>query len=259
MHRNWLAITYQLPLHQWYRESYSEWTLDYPPFFAYFEWLLSRVAPFFDVQMLDMHNLNYASAQTVYFQRLTVLLSEVLFVYALSRFGERCPAAHVKVYFLNGRQDSRVWCSSNGISEPPCIVDRRSHSLPIQWVPLRNFSGCDPLCTAEEDKSTRRSIICCAFMLQAYFPLHINSLLCIPLKGTRVSTVAVEASSSEFVTSGSGSGGCFWGGICTFHLAWPASRPWTSAVSIFAWIMSRLLGSKCLGALFFSGPWADST
>ncbi len=96
MHRNWLAITYQLPLHQWYRESYSEWTLDYPPFFAYFEWLLSRVAPFFDVQMLDMHNLNYASAQTVYFQRLTVLLSEVLFVYALSRFGERCPAAHVR-------------------------------------------------------------------------------------------------------------------------------------------------------------------
>jgi alpha-1,3-glucosyltransferase len=61
----------------------SEWTLDYPPFFAAFEWLLSRVAYYADPAMLVIDNLNYDSWETVYFQRMTVILAELVLFFAL--------------------------------------------------------------------------------------------------------------------------------------------------------------------------------
>jgi len=80
-----MAITYEKPLREWYFEATSEWTLDYPPFFAYFEWILAQLAVFIDPQMVNVKNLYYDSIPTIYYQRATVIFSDIIFAYACYR------------------------------------------------------------------------------------------------------------------------------------------------------------------------------
>lgn len=85
VHRNWLAITSKLPISQWYTENTSQWTLDYPPFFAFFEWVLSQFVPPVVARdgCLDIVEKGQYGLPTVYFQRVTVILSEVVLFVAL--------------------------------------------------------------------------------------------------------------------------------------------------------------------------------
>ncbi|KAG7097076.1 hypothetical protein E1B28_004462 [Marasmius oreades] len=86
VHRNWLAITHSLPLSKWYFDTTSQWTLDYPPFFAYFEKLLSIPAYFIDPKIVDLNNSNYDAWSVIAYQRSTVILTELVLGAALIKF-----------------------------------------------------------------------------------------------------------------------------------------------------------------------------
>lgn len=83
VHRNWLAITNKLPYKRWYFENTSEWTLDYPPFFAWFEHGLSRIGQLFDDEsgMLEITIEDPDSVAALYFQRFSVIISDFVLYY----------------------------------------------------------------------------------------------------------------------------------------------------------------------------------
>ncbi|KAI0986638.1 hypothetical protein GJ496_000022 [Pomphorhynchus laevis] len=90
VHRNWIAITHQLPVNEWYTNNVSEWTLDYPPMFAYFEYFLSIFGNLVDRNMTTtLSDKPYDSLRTTAFQRSTVLICDVLFAHCVFRFTDK--------------------------------------------------------------------------------------------------------------------------------------------------------------------------
>ena len=87
VHRNWKAITNSLPISKWYFYSKNKWTLDYPPLFAYMEYILGKLSKFFDPNITNLDSINYDSFICKTFMRGTVLLGD-LFLFCSIKY---CP------------------------------------------------------------------------------------------------------------------------------------------------------------------------
>ncbi|KAJ4799872.1 hypothetical protein LUZ62_051118 [Rhynchospora pubera] len=86
VHRHWLALTSSLPLRQWYLDASSIWTLDYPPLFAHFSYLLSLPASLFDPAITSLSSSTGSHTPgTVLYLRLTAALCDLSLFFASYR------------------------------------------------------------------------------------------------------------------------------------------------------------------------------
>lgn len=60
----------------------SQWTLDYPPFFAYLEWAMAHLARCFEPAMLTLSASPFMSAATLLFMRVSVIVTDLVYYYA---------------------------------------------------------------------------------------------------------------------------------------------------------------------------------
>lgn len=75
-----MAITYNLPIKQWYFDTTSQWTLDYPPLFAAFEFLLALFAHLLNLQeVLNLTESSIRSESVIVYQKVTVILSDIIY------------------------------------------------------------------------------------------------------------------------------------------------------------------------------------
>lgn len=102
VHRHWLAITRSLPLREWYLDETSEWTLDYPPFFPWFEKFLSYFASLVDPKIVNLvDGLNYASDGAVLFQRATVMLADGVLCWGLWKFCKNLSIGRQRIIYAS--------------------------------------------------------------------------------------------------------------------------------------------------------------
>jgi alpha-1,3-glucosyltransferase len=76
VHQNWLNVTTSGPLSKWYYDAKSEWTLDYPPFFAFFEYFIASVASAIGVDV------RIGSPLFTLFHRSSVIAADILLYFA---------------------------------------------------------------------------------------------------------------------------------------------------------------------------------
>ncbi len=87
VHRNWKALVQNAPISNWYCDSpgHSMWTLDYPPLFALFEYIISLPVKLFNPnsELLSLDVVTSASFECVLYMRFTVVLSDLVLLFGL--------------------------------------------------------------------------------------------------------------------------------------------------------------------------------
>ncbi|KJH48368.1 deoxyribonuclease V [Dictyocaulus viviparus] len=76
-----MAVVHNLKPSEWYYDSTSVWTVDYPPFFAYFEKFLATIALLFGLDdILVLKKAPLFNKRVLYFQRISVIATDAFYI-----------------------------------------------------------------------------------------------------------------------------------------------------------------------------------
>uniref|UniRef100_A0A0M3I0F3 Alpha-1,3-glucosyltransferase n=1 Tax=Ascaris lumbricoides TaxID=6252 RepID=A0A0M3I0F3_ASCLU len=133
VHRNWMAITYNLPMRQWYYENTSKWTLDYPPLFAYFELALAKVAKVIVPSALIIHKEHFISPQLLLFHRFSVIVCDIIYVIANGFL-----ANSLILCGVCGENSKK--CAVAKVIVPSALIIQKEHFISPQLLLFHRFS-----------------------------------------------------------------------------------------------------------------------
>ena len=83
VHMTWMAKTYSWRFTQWYIDQ-SMFPINYPPMFAWLEWVMTWFARFVDPEMLVVSEKDYKSFAAIAFQRISVVTTDLSMAYGVS-------------------------------------------------------------------------------------------------------------------------------------------------------------------------------
>lgn len=146
VHRWWKALTYSYPMRDWYTNTESVWTLDYPPLFAYFERFLAELAALLYPPIVDRGHHNNESKLVLLFMRLSVIATDFFYIFALCRLlvvtASLHSTMHMSQFKIDGVQSStqpsaagELTCTTSdgpckeGSSDPPCKENSSDSTL----------------------------------------------------------------------------------------------------------------------------------
>lgn len=93
-----MAITYNLPLKDWYNDETSIWTLDYPPLFAAFEYILALIAALLGLRSeLELTSQTLRSDSIIIYQKLTVIFCDFVYYYAIYNLCRSIDSRPIKI------------------------------------------------------------------------------------------------------------------------------------------------------------------
>lgn len=138
-----MSIAYNLPLNDWYFDTTSQWTLDYPPLFAVFELLLALLARLFRIEdALLQSKTPIRSESVIVYQKITVILSDLVYFYGVYKLcnslepllcgAQADDAKGTRGAKSNNGSGSKVAMSKDNLAPPPppqpALKDDRSES-----------------------------------------------------------------------------------------------------------------------------------
>lgn len=109
VHRSWMAITHTAPWQTWYRDNRTQWTLDYPPFFAWWERFRAIPAAWIEPNLLKLEGDGmedvHESTKAIAYQRGTVMMAETLVLASGAWYFAKAMRSEGK---SNSRKDSGI-------------------------------------------------------------------------------------------------------------------------------------------------------
>ena len=213
--------------------------------------MLSIPAQYVDSALLNVENQNYDSWQTIYFQRSTVIATELVLAYALHKYDRLPDYVRVEADMLPQIHPDFASISKADVTRHRAVntfitgtAHYRPHSLPVQWLPIWHPHIVAGVCSETVNHAPQWTAFRRTTLPEAHIPVSRTRILRLPLAGI-LSQSEIDLLNPFWQCDQVSLRTCGYLWICcwTFLVLGPARSIIKQAFPILQRSLSRILGS----------------